>query len=203
MLKDVLKNYMDSYIKFYQKEFGTYPQVDAEMTEEPSVCFFGEKDEEGYIQWKYVEQPADIDFDRLEKERCVCVCDEVKQLYHSYLFLELQGFLDGSEGGYISFDPVMEETQDLFFPSDESPAAEEYPNFILIGRHGKIDASLCVDIVTGKVYSWDLCDDTYEFEQEGRFKTPELLADSLTELLLRLSPVRKQLSDKDGYVCET
>lgn len=54
-----------------------------------------------------------------------------------------------------------------------------------------MDASLCVDIVTGKVYSWDLCDDTYEFEQEGRYKVPELLADSLTELLLRLSPVRK------------
>lgn len=200
MLKEALKNYMDAYINVYREAFGKYPQVevDAEISEEPSVCFFGEKDEDGYIQWKYVEQSADIDFDRLEKERCVQVCDEVKQLYHSYLFLELQGFLDGSEEGHISFEPVMEETEELFFPSDEYPAAEEYPNFILIGRYGKMDASLCVDIVTGKVYSWDLCDDTYEFEQEGRYKVPELLADSLTELLLRLSPVRKQFSDKDG-----
>ncbi|MDE7325689.1 MAG: hypothetical protein K2N63_05345 [Lachnospiraceae bacterium] len=61
-----------------------------------------------------------------------------------------------------------------------------------------MDESLCVDIVTGKVYSWDLCDDTYEFEQEGRYKVLELLADSLTELLLRLFPVRKQFFDKDG-----
>ena len=119
-------------------------------------------------------------------------------MYHSYLFLELQGFLDGSEGGHIFFDPVTEETEELFFPSDEYPAAEEYPNFIIIGMYGKMDASLCVDIVTGKVYSWDLCDDAYEFVNEGRYKAPELLADSLTELLLRLAPVRKQSSDKDG-----
>ncbi len=59
MLKEALKNYMDTYIKFYREAFGKYPQVDAEISEEPSVCFFGEKDEDGYIQWKYVEQPAD------------------------------------------------------------------------------------------------------------------------------------------------
>lgn len=191
MLKDALKNYMDSYIKVYLKECGKYPQVDAEMTEKPSVCFFGKKDEDGYIQWNYVEQPAPIDFDKVEQEHHVHVCGEVKQLYHSYLFLELEGFLDGSEEGRISFDPVMEETEGMFFPSDAFPATEEYPNFIIIGRYGQINASLCVDIVTGKVYSWDLCEDTYEFENEGRFKAPELLADSLTELLLRLSPLRK------------
>lgn len=55
MLNEALKNYMDTYIKFYQEAFGKYPQVDAEISEEPSVCFFGEKDEDGYIQWKYVE----------------------------------------------------------------------------------------------------------------------------------------------------
>lgn len=35
MLKNVLKNYMDSYIKFYRETFGKYPQVDAE--DHPSV----------------------------------------------------------------------------------------------------------------------------------------------------------------------
>lgn len=49
-----------------------------------------------------------------------------------------------------------------------------------------------------KVYSWDLCDNTYEFENKGRYKAPELLANSLTELLIRLSPVRKQFPEKDG-----
>ena len=51
----VLKNYMDTYIKFYREVFGKYPQVDAEISEELSACFFGEKDEDGCIQWKYVE----------------------------------------------------------------------------------------------------------------------------------------------------
>lgn len=104
MLKETLKNYMDAYIKVYREAFGKYPQVevDAEISEEPSVCFFGEKDEDGYIQWKYVEQSADIDFDRLEKERCVQVCDEVKQLYHSYLFLELQDFWTAVKKGIFS-----------------------------------------------------------------------------------------------------
>lgn len=62
MLKETLKNYMDAYIKVYREAFGKYPQVevDAEISEEPSVCFFGEKDEDGYIQWKYVEQSADF-----------------------------------------------------------------------------------------------------------------------------------------------
>lgn len=39
MLKDALKNYMDTYINFYWEAFGKYPQVDAEMNEEPSACF--------------------------------------------------------------------------------------------------------------------------------------------------------------------
>lgn len=187
MFKDALKKYLDDYIELYRERFGTYPQIDAEITEEPSACFFGEKFEDGYIQWKYVGQPNPIAIDRLEKERHVHICDEVKQLYNSYLFLELQGFLDGREEQILAFDPVTEETDGLFFPSDDLPATEEYPNLIIIGRYGQMDASLCVDVVTGEVYSWDLNDDTYEFEYEGRYREPELLADSLTELLSRLS----------------
>ena len=34
-------------------------------------------------------------------------------MYHFYLFFELQGFLDGSEEGYIFFDPVIEKTEEL------------------------------------------------------------------------------------------
>lgn len=37
MLTDALKNYMDSYIKFYHEAFGKYPQVDAEMSEDPVI----------------------------------------------------------------------------------------------------------------------------------------------------------------------
>lgn len=183
MFKKALKNYFDQYMEFWTKEFGYSPRVPADITEEPSACFVGDEDEDGWIQWIYVEQTDPIDFSEIENNYQIHVCDEVKQLYNSYLFLELHGFLDGQP---VEFDPVTEETKELFFPSDDCPPIDQYPHLIIIGMYGTIDASLCVDIVTGKVYSWDLHDDTYEFECEGRYKEPELLADSLTELILRL-----------------
>lgn len=183
MLKDVIKNYLDQYKESWIKEFGEPPMFPIDITEEPSACFFGDVNEDGWCQWTYVEQPDPIDFREIEDKYQICVCDEVKQLYNSYLFLELPGFLDGQR---VEFNPVTEETTELFFPSDDYPPVDQYSHLIIIGMYGSIEASLCVDIVTGKVYSWDLHDDTYEFEYEERYSDPELLADSLTELISRL-----------------
>lgn len=188
MLKDALRDYLDLYAECWEKEFGHPPMVDAEITEEPSICFVGEADDEGYIQWKYVEQPDPIDFDAIENQYQIHVCEDVKQLYNSYIFLELQGFLDGQR---VHFDPVTDETKDLFFPSDDAPPIDQYPHLVIIGLYGPMDVSLCVDIVTGKVYSWDLDDYTYEYENEDRYKDPELIADSLTDLLTRLTPMKQ------------
>ncbi len=179
MLKEVLKNYLDMMIEWHKEKYQSYPTVDVEMADEPSICFFGEIKEGGYIQWSYVEQSNLIDFDALEEEFQIHICDEVKQFYNSYFFLELYGFLDGE---VIEFDPVTDDTEDIFVLSDEN-----HPNFVRVGSYGNTPLSLCVDMESGKVYTWDYSDDTYEFEYENRYPEPELLADSLSDVLSRLS----------------
>lgn len=183
MLKDALKNYLDLYTNFWTAETGHPPRIDAEITQEPSACFFGDIDDEGYISWKYVKQPNPIDFSRLEEKHQIRVCDDVKQFYNSYLFLELEGFLDGQ---HIFLDPVTDETDYPPFPSDVPPT-EQYSLLMIIGLYGSMDISLCVDLVTGKVYAWDM-----EEDWEGTYKEPELIADSLTDMLAQMTPVRPE-----------
>ena len=38
MLKEVLKNYLDMMIEWHKEKYQSYPTVDVEMADEPSLC---------------------------------------------------------------------------------------------------------------------------------------------------------------------
>lgn len=86
MIKECLKTYLDKYFACYKTYRGTYPAVPYDE-EEKSSLWYGEPDEEEYIQWMYKEKDKQTDFSDLEDELELALPDTAKEFYNSYYFL--------------------------------------------------------------------------------------------------------------------
>ena len=67
MIKESLKAYLDNYFEMYKNSMGTYPTVPYDEEEESSL-WFGEMDEDEYIQWMYKVKETETNFSELEAE---------------------------------------------------------------------------------------------------------------------------------------
>ena len=101
MIKECLKTYLDKYFACYKNYRGTYPAVPYDE-EEKSSLWYGEPDEEEYIQWMYKEKDKQTDFSDLENEPELALPDAAKEFYNSYYFLQLQGFYHGDQRKKVS-----------------------------------------------------------------------------------------------------
>lgn len=174
MIKESLKGYLDRYFESYKNNLGIYPAVPYDEDEESSL-WFGEADEEDYIQWMYKERGTQINFSQLEAELNLVLPDAAKEFYNSYYFLELQGFYNGEHIGFDSVSDNRDVLQDLktcIFQMKEK-------KYLHMGIYSNMDLALCMEINTGKIV-W------VDYERNN----VEMLADSLGELLNRMTPMR-------------
>lgn len=176
MIKESLKAYLDKYFEMYKKYMGKYPTVPYDEEEESSL-WFGEMDEDEYIQWMYKEKDTETNFSELEAELDLEFPDELKEFYNSYYFLQLQGFYNGE---HLSFKDVSDNrniAEDLYITKVKDK------NYLYMGIYSSMDLDMCMEIETGKMVSVD-------YEADDNEVIVDVLTDSLEELLRKMSPVR-------------
>lgn len=166
MVKESLKAYLDKYFEAYMKNRGSYPKVSYDE-DEVSSLWFGEMDEEEYIQWKYQEKTAQTDFSQLEKKFELILPDAAKEFYNSYYFLQLEGFYHDES---VFLDNITENRdilQELKYIFEN-----ESKKYIPLGLYGDMQLSLCMETDTGKIVAVDYENDSIE-----------IIADSLEKML--------------------
>ena len=171
MVKESLKAYLDKYFEEYMKYMGSYPVVPYDEEEE-STLWFGEVDEEEYIQWKYKEKKIQTDFSQLEKEFGLILPEAAKELYNSYYFLKLEGFYHGESVFLDSISDNRDILNELKYVFEN-----ESKKYIPIGFYSCMDLLLCMEIDTGKIVAVD-----YEIDRA------DIIADSLEKMLDEMIP---------------
>lgn len=153
---------------------GTYPAVPYDE-EEKSSLWYGEPDEEEYIQWMYKEKDKQTDFSDLENEPELALPDAAKEFYNSYYFLQLQGFYHGES---VNFDPISD-SRDILRDLRTCIFEINGKKYLHMGIYSNMDLVLCMETGTGAIVQAD-----YDS------KNVEKLADSLEEFLDQMTPVR-------------
>ena len=174
MIKECLKTYLDKYFACYKNYRGTYPAVPYDE-EEKSSLWYGEPDEEEYIQWMYKEKDKQTDFSDLENEPELALPDAAKEFYNSYYFLQLQGFYHGES---VNFDPISD-SRDILRDLRTCIFEINGKKYLHMGIYSNMDLALCMETDTGAIVQAD-----YDS------KNVEKLADSLEEFLDQMTPVR-------------
>lgn len=175
MIKESLKAYLDKYFESYKKYMGRYPVVPYDEDEKSSL-WFGEMDEEEYIQWRYEEKGTQTDFSELEKELGLTLPNAAKEFYNSYYFLRLEGFYNGES---VFFDDISE-NRDILHDLKSCIFENEGKKYIQIGIYSSMDLALCMEIDTGKIVSVDYDQDKVE-----------AIVDSLEKMLNKMTPTKK------------
>ena len=176
MVKESLKNYLDRYFESYIEKMGSYPIVPFDE-DEVSSLYFGEADEEEHIQWKYAEKKEYTDFSDLEKKFGVKIADDIKELYNSYYFLQLQGFWHNE---YVYIEEITEYSNipHKFEYTFENESKELVP----IGMYGNMQLTLCLEISTGNLIAVDY---------EGSI--PNIILGSLSKFLDEMTPLKDNI----------
>lgn len=174
MIKERLKMYLDKYFESYKNYMGTYPVVPYDEDEESSL-WFGEVDEEEYIQWKYKEKDILTDFSGLEKELGLALPDAAKEFYNSYYFLQLQGFYKGEA---VMFDSISDNI-DILQHLSSYIFEEGNKKYLQLGIYSNMNFALCMELDTGKMVTIDFDDNSVN-----------VIADSLEAILDGMTPTR-------------
>ena len=173
MIKECLKNYLDKYFECYKNYMGTYPVVPYDEYEKSSL-WYGEVNDEDYIQWMFKEKNIETKFLELEDELELILPDAVKEFYNSYYFLQLQGFYNGESVRFNAISDnidILQELRKCIFKIN----AKKYLD---MGMYSSMDLALCMEVDTGAVVCVDYdCDNV------------EVIANSLEELLNKLTPM--------------
>lgn len=173
MVKESLKNYLDRFFEEYLEKMGEYPSVPFDE-DNVSSLYFGEVDEEEYIQWKYAEKKEYTDFSHLEKKFGIKISDDIKELYNSYYFLELQGFWHNE---HIYIEEITEHKDIL--AEFEYAFENESKELIPIGIYGNMDLALCLEISTGNLIAVDYEDNS-----------SNIMLGSLSNVLDEMTPLK-------------
>lgn len=174
MLKESLKKYLEKYFECYKNYRGTYPTVPYDEDEKSSL-WYGEADEEEYIQWMYKEKDAQTDFSDLEDGLNLVLPDAAKEFYNSCYFLQLQGFYNQES---VCFDPISDCT-DILQDVGNYIFGMKGKKYLHLGIYSNMDLDLCMEIDTGMIVSVD-----YDGEKA------EKLADTLEEFLNKMTPMK-------------
>ena len=174
MLKECLKNYLDKYFECYKNCRGTYPVVPYDEYEKSSL-WYGEANDEDYIQWKYKEKDTETKFSELEDELDLVLPNAVKEFYNSYYFLQLQGFYNGERVLFNAISDnidILQELRKCIFEIND----KKYLDMCI---YSSMDLALCVEVETGAIVCVDYdCDKV------------EVIEDSIEKLLNNLKPIR-------------
>lgn len=174
MVKDCMKAYLEKYFDCYREFMGTYPTVPYDEEEESSL-WYGEVDEEDYIQWVYREKDAQTDFSEFECESDLTLPVAVKEFYNSFYFLQLQGFYNGES---VSFDSLGDR-RDILRDLRDCIFEMRGKKYLHMGTYSNMDLALCMEIENGAIVWVD-----YDSENVQR------LVDSLEEFLNKLTPMK-------------
>lgn len=174
MIKECLKTYLDKYFECYKNYTGTYPTIPYEEDEKSSL-WYGEADEEGYIQWIYKEKDRQTNFSDLEDALDLILPDAAKEFYNSYYFLQLQGFYHGES---VRLDAVSD-CRDILQDLKNGMFEMKDKKYLHMGIYSNMDLALCMEVSTGAIVWVD-----YDCENV------EKLADSLEEFLNKMTPVK-------------
>ncbi len=174
MIKECLKSYLSKYFECYKNYMGTYPVVPYDEDEKSSL-WYGEVNDEDYIQWMFKEKDIETKFSELEDELELVLPDAAKEFYNSYYFLQLQGFYNGESVHLNAISDCIDILQELRKCIFEINAKK----YIDMGIYSSMDLALCMEVDTGVIVCVDYdCDKV------------EVIADSLEEFLNKLSPMR-------------
>lgn len=167
-MKNKLKLYLDLYQKYWKEETGDLPKAcyDEDLD---TQMYVGDVDEEGYIQWNYIEQEAKKDFfDECEFK----LRDDVKEFLTSFYFMDFSGFIDGQR---IDIESINEE-------SELVDKIEEYDDgeiLVSLGMLSPIDLPLYIENSTGNIVLVD-----YETEEK------QVVFESLSDLFGSMKPYK-------------
>lgn len=104
-LKEKMKKCFEMQLKFWQRQFNSYPKVPyVDEFENDKLFINGLVDEEGYIEWQPKEQISLVDDEIIGKQIGVKLNLQLIEFYSSYCFLELIGKMDN--GIIINFDRI-------------------------------------------------------------------------------------------------
>ena len=174
MIKENLKAYLHKYFEIYKNYMGTYPTVPYNE-DKISSLWFGEVDDEEYIQWMFKEKNEQTTFVGLEDELELTLPDAVKEFYNSFYFLQLQGFYNGE---CITFDDISD-NRNILQDLRTCIFTREEKKYLQMGIYSNGDLPLCMEIETGEIVWTD-----YDCNNVGK------IADSLDELLSKMTPMR-------------
>lgn len=172
-MKEIIKKYLEEYFNEWITSRGSYPMVpyDEEMESE---LFFGEVDEDEYIQWEYKENTQQINFKYLEEKYELEIPQELKEYYSSYLFLQLEGFYKDKS---VWLNPITDYTN--IISELEFVFSNGSKDRIEIGTLIEEDLPICVEVKTGKVIVYD--------EEKNKYYK---LEDSLSDFIKQISSER-------------
>lgn len=170
----MLKKLLNKYFECYKNYMGTYPVVPYDEYEKSSL-WYGEVNDEDYIQWMFKEKDKDTKFSELEDELDMVLPDTVKKFYNSYYFLQLQGFYNGESVCFNAVSDYIDILQELRKCIFEINAKK----YLDMGIYSSMNLALCMEVDTGVIVCVDYdCDKV------------KVIADSLEELLNKLTPMR-------------
>jgi hypothetical protein len=103
-MQGAFDSYFSKLIEYYRKESGSYPTISYDEGVNKELII-GEPDKEGYVAWLPKKINTKFDFIPIEKKFKMCLNEEVKEYFTTYLFLRLSGVFEDME---LDFDPISE-----------------------------------------------------------------------------------------------
>ena len=101
-IKEAMEIYFEKQLKYWQSEYGTYPERPYREEINEIMIIENSLDSENYIQWKPVKQDKSIDFSKLESKLNITINSKIKQFFSSYWFLSMIGDIGDIQLHFIS-----------------------------------------------------------------------------------------------------
>lgn len=102
-IKEVMEKCFKMQQEFWKDNFNSYPKTPY-MEEFNELFIENSIDEEGYAEWKPIEQNTKIEENKIEKTLGLKLNLELKEFYSSYCFMQLIGKM--RNGTIVYFDKI-------------------------------------------------------------------------------------------------
>lgn len=103
VLKKVMEKCFKLQQEFWKDQFNSYPKAPY-MEEFDELFIENSTDEEGYAEWKPIEQNTKIEENIIEKTLGIKLNSELKEFYSSYCFMQLIGKM--GNGTIVNIDGI-------------------------------------------------------------------------------------------------
>ncbi|MHB1151793.1 MAG: SecY-interacting protein Syd [Eubacteriales bacterium] len=178
MISKIIEDYYEKLCDEWKLKNKTLPKVPYNQ-KVSSDFYIGNKDIEGYIEWKIIKVKNIIAPESLDNEVGIKLHKNIYEYFNSYYFLDISGFIDDNE---IALHNLTPDTNYLIFLRrrfENLIINKERVKYIQIGDYNTSEDSffLCVDNDTGEIVYFD-----------PEIVSVKIISESLEKLVLKMIP---------------